>query len=205
MSIILIVEDNYKQAEYLKKNLSVSSDDIKIITAYNYKQAFEYALKYKIDLFILDIELPDISGLKLAEDIRSLPEYKFAWIIFLTAYGQYLPEALTKTHCYDFITKPYDVVKLREMVNELVKSKIISKVDIPSVYFSINCRDIYFTININKIIFVEVNQKVCSIHTYFDKYDINRYSLKKAYSQLPTQKFVQCHKSIIINIDYIDH
>lgn len=203
MSLILLVEDNKKQAESLKKHLTGIAD-CDVLHAINSKSAFEYAVKYNIDLFVLDIGLPDKSGLKLAEEIRSLPMYKYTWIIFLTALEQFLPQALSKVHCYDFITKPYDLDKVKKTISELISDNNIKNKDAEQK-FTILCKDFSYHIEVNKILFIEVNQKICFIHTYFDTAKINRLSLKKCSLQLPEQKFVQCHKSIIVNIDYIHY
>lgn len=205
MPVLLILEDNNKQAEYLKKNLKTYVDNLEVIIAGNSRQAFEYAISNKIDLFICDIGLPDKSGLEFAGELRKLTEYKYTWIIFITAYGQYLPEAVKKIHCYDYITKPYDIGKITTLINELARNKVILQDNTEEDKLVLNYKNILYSIAANQILFIEVNQKICYIHTYLHTYDIKRLTLEKAFSQLSKRKFIQCHKSIVVNIDYINY
>lgn len=205
MSIILLVEDNIMQAESLKKHLTGVTDDCTVLHVTNSKAAFEYAVKYDIDLFILDIGLPDKMGLKLAEEIRSIPRYKYVWIIFVTGFKDYLPEAVSKTHCYDYIVKPYNPDKVKELIRDLLNDKNNLHGNNPVPKFTVICKDFTYQIRTDKILYIEVYQKVCLIHTYFDIAKIKRFSLKKAYEQLPSTNFIQCHKSIIVNTDYINY
>ena len=55
-------------------------------------QAYEWAKKHQVDVAFLDIEMPHISGMKLAESLKALnPDVK---IIFVTAYDQYAVKAI---------------------------------------------------------------------------------------------------------------
>ena len=59
--------------------------------------------KEKISLFLLHVQLNDYSGLKLAQDIRELDQYKLTPIVFITGVlGQELM-AFKNYHCYDYI------------------------------------------------------------------------------------------------------
>lgn len=205
MSIILLVEDNLNQAEILKVNLLKGSEDLNIILASNSKDAFEFALKYRIDLFILDIGLPDKSGLILADEIRKLPGYKLTWIIFITAFDQYLPKAFKKVHCYDYITKPYDIKKVKDLTNVLLQNKIIPVKENSEELLTVNCKNILFRISSRDILYIEVYHKTCSIYKHLRKYEIKRLSLKEVHSKLPEKHFIQCSKSTLVNINYIDY
>ena len=48
------------------------------------KKAIDILKTEKIDLFFLDIELSDISGMEIAEVIRSIEYYEFSYIVFIT-------------------------------------------------------------------------------------------------------------------------
>ncbi|MDQ2085085.1 response regulator [Herbivorax sp. ANBcel31] len=81
MHYILLAEDNSMQAYFLISHISkcTSSDVI-------YKtNARDKLSNYAVDLFILDIDLPDMSGIELAQEIVEFDKYEFSWIIYLTA------------------------------------------------------------------------------------------------------------------------
>ena len=68
------------------------------------QQAYEWARKHQVDVAFLDIEMPHISGMKLAESLKALnPDVK---IIFVTAYDQYAVKAF-KIKAFGYLLKPY--------------------------------------------------------------------------------------------------
>ncbi len=90
MKTVLIVEDNVRSMEMLVKIIENLRTDVEIKTASSQEEAAILAMKFNIDLFMLDIILNasnpgDVSGMKFAEYIRTLQKYKYTPIIFITA------------------------------------------------------------------------------------------------------------------------
>jgi two-component system LytT family response regulator len=96
---ILIVEDDKIQRDGLKMLLENTSSDYNIFTAATSKEGFNICMAVQIDLFILDVELPDVSGLDLACKIKKIKKYEFVWIIFITDFTQYIVSAFKRTKC----------------------------------------------------------------------------------------------------------
>lgn len=75
-----------------------------------------------LDLVLLDIMLPGVSGLDLLERLRALPHRRGTPVIMLTAKGQSTDreraEALGAT---DFLTKPFSPRKLLARIDELFR------------------------------------------------------------------------------------
>ena len=76
MKTVLIVEDNVRSMEMLVKIIENLRTDVEIKTASSQEAAAILAMKYNIDLFMLDIILNasnpgDVSGMKFAEHIRT--------------------------------------------------------------------------------------------------------------------------------------
>ncbi|WP_113672632.1 response regulator [Vallitalea guaymasensis] len=86
MNNILIVEDNDTSRNNLEHVLKTNFSDVKIYKAGTGKTALKLLKEIKMDLFFLDIQLPDISGLKIAEIIRSIEQYELSYIIFITTH-----------------------------------------------------------------------------------------------------------------------
>ena len=87
---ILIVEDDKHSMKMLEKLI----DELDVSTichkASSVKQAYEVLHENIIDVFLIDIILDtsvqgDVSGMILAEEIRSIDRYKFTPIIFITS------------------------------------------------------------------------------------------------------------------------
>lgn len=105
-SIILIVDD-------LKQNLKLLTF---ILEAENYQTSFALSGRDALerltvltpDLILLDLMMPDMSGLEVCEKIKSNPQYKDIPIIFLTASQEehHLIQAYS-IGASDYVTKPF--------------------------------------------------------------------------------------------------
>lgn len=126
---ILIVEDEIRLAEVMKKQLEENGFAIDIAhDGYIGKQKIE---NEKFDLVILDINLPLINGYDLCRDIRKTN--RKIPIIMLTAYG-------TPDHkisgfdagADDYIVKPFDFRELLARVNVFIRrsESVVSEADV---------------------------------------------------------------------------
>lgn len=66
---LLIIEDNKEQNQTIKE--LIGNGDIKLYSAYSGKEAYEKMLTEKFDCIIIDLGLPDMSGIDLMEKIKS--------------------------------------------------------------------------------------------------------------------------------------
>jgi PAS domain S-box-containing protein len=100
---ILIVEDDFYNAEYLKEILS--GIGLHILQAKNGQEAIELSLSQSVDLVLMDISLPDINGYEATRQIRQhKPDLK---IIAQTAYAsQDEKQKAIDAGCNDYICKP---------------------------------------------------------------------------------------------------
>jgi len=112
---ILIVEDDLFNAEYIKEVLSDYS--LNILQAEYGKQAVEISLSQHIDLILMDIRLPDISGYEATQQIKhQKPHLK---IIAQTAYAaQDEKRKAIEAGCIDYISKPTKKEVLLSMLNK---------------------------------------------------------------------------------------
>ena len=126
MKTVLIVEDNVRSMEMLVKIIENLRTDVEIKTASSQEAAAILAMKYNIDLFMLDIILNasnpgDVSGMKFAEHIRTLKKYKYTPIIFITALEDPELHAYSDLHCYYYVEKPYDAEKVSSVISEALE------------------------------------------------------------------------------------
>ena len=77
------------------------------------KEALEWMETHSVDLALLDIDMPEISGLMLAQQVKQ--KYPDAKIIFLTAFQQYAVEAI-KLRASGYLLKPVSLEDLEEEV-----------------------------------------------------------------------------------------
>lgn len=85
------------------------------------RQALEAALAHKPDVVFLDVEMPEISGIEVAEKLQSaLPDVR---IIFVTAYDEYAVKAF-ELHALDYILKPPRRERLTKTMQRLMGQRL---------------------------------------------------------------------------------
>ena len=114
MMTILIVEDD----KPLNDGIALSLNEAKTLQAYNLKEA-RALLNETVDLIILDINLPDGSGLDFCREIRT---YSSLPIIFLTANDMELDiVAGLASGADDYMTKPFSLAVLRARIEAVMR------------------------------------------------------------------------------------
>lgn len=116
---ILIVDDEEGMRDSLHKLLS--RDGYQLITASNGLQALQELQNNQVDLVLLDIMMPGIDGLETLKKIKVIkPE---TLVIMITGYGT-IESAVTamKYGAKDYITKPFTVQNLRNVLEECFES-----------------------------------------------------------------------------------
>ena len=120
MPNLLIVDDEKNIREGLKKALEPLGH--KVFLAADGKEGLDLLLTNKIELAILDIKMPRVSGFEMLEKIKN---YQFSLpVIFLTGHGnvETAVEAM-RLGAYDFLTKPINLNKLEIIINRAINYK----------------------------------------------------------------------------------
>ncbi|MTK10907.1 MAG: response regulator transcription factor [Clostridiaceae bacterium] len=201
---ILVIEDCEIQRKSLIKILLQMGLDLKIYEADNETDSLEIARNVNIDLFFVDIELNESSGLDFALKLRDIEKYKLSWIVFATTHMNYMIQAFKEVHCYDYILKPYEPEKIKELTKIILvntQDKDCKEDTEKRVVF--NSKGIEIIISTSDIIFLEANIKNCIIHTRVGKFQINRLALKKALEMINEPFIIKSHRSFAINIKYV--
>ncbi len=102
---ILLVDDEPDILEFLGYNLR--KEGYKVFTAKDGKSALKILKELRPHLIILDIMMPEMTGIETCNRIRGVPELKDSLIAFLTARGEdYSQIAGFEAGADDYITKP---------------------------------------------------------------------------------------------------
>ncbi|WP_080875425.1 response regulator [Oceanobacillus timonensis] len=110
---ILIVEDDYRIAE-IHSGFIEHLDDVNLVgKALNGKEAIAFANKYTIDLVILDLYIPDISGLEILEELRKIQSDMDA-IIISAASEKNMIQRTVRRGVFDYMIKPIKQERLIE-------------------------------------------------------------------------------------------
>ena len=118
---VVIIEDEPFIIEALTFLLENEGLDVRSIS--DGAKAIDFIVKSKPNLVILDIMLPNVSGMKILEDIRKMNEISHLPVLMLTAKGQKKDRrAAEEAGVSKFMTKPFDNQELIEHVKLMMKS-----------------------------------------------------------------------------------
>ncbi|MCD4796081.1 MAG: response regulator [Candidatus Cloacimonetes bacterium] len=120
---ILIVDDNLKNLQVVSSSLKEKS--YKIAVALDGKSGLEIAEKNNIDLILLDIMMPDMSGFEVCKKLKKLEKTKGIPVIFLTAKTD--TDDIVKGFKIggaDYIPKPFKKEELHTRVDNQIQLKL---------------------------------------------------------------------------------
>ncbi len=101
--------------------LVLEEEGYHVLTATDGEQTLRLAVKETLDLIILDIKMPKISGREVFRRLRENEKSAHIPIMILTAIGEEIPAREEwKLDCVDYITKPFSPYAIVERVNKVL-------------------------------------------------------------------------------------
>jgi PAS domain S-box-containing protein len=120
---ILIVDDNKNNLFTLHTLIEEHLDDVGIVEADSGMHALEILLQDKIDLILLDVQMPEMDGFETAQMVRSRKKTQHIPIVFLTA--AYKSEEFRQKGfsigAADYLTKPIDAPQLINRIKSYLR------------------------------------------------------------------------------------
>lgn len=196
---ILVVEDEDLQRESLVKIIERNFLDIRVYQSESIKEAKAIIEKKDVDLFLIDINLGDGSGLELAKYIRNIDKHVLTGIVFITTNVIHIIEAFKSVHCYDFLVKPYNVDEVKKIVSIFLnKGDVKEEKEGKNTFFTVD-GGLSIKIYHSDILFIEYISRNCIVHTIHGKYSIKGMALSKLLEELKNDEIIQTHKAYAIN------
>lgn len=117
---ILVIEDEDICVTLL--NLVINVENFDVFVARNGEEGVQMAVREKPDLIFLDIMLPKINGFDVAKRLRENPALSASPIVVVTARaGESGQKTARQLGCQEFITKPFKVRQIKEVLNRYLK------------------------------------------------------------------------------------
>ncbi len=113
---LLLVDDEKLALEALKKAVLGALPESEVHPFQKARLALEYAEENKIDIAFLDIDMPVISGIEMANKLQQI--YPNTNIIFVTGFSEYALDAFN-VYASAYLTKPVTVEAITKAVNHL--------------------------------------------------------------------------------------
>jgi DNA-binding LytR/AlgR family response regulator len=198
----VIVDDN-KMARMALKQLVTQVPGMDLVAECNdAAEALDILSSNQVDLLLLDIEMPGMTGLDL---IKKLGNNK-PLIVFTTAKKEYAVEAF-ELNVVDYLVKPIALPRLKQAVDKaqetLDSNKQELKVEEQGFVF-VKDNGVLKRIAIDDILFLEAMGDYVKVHTP-QKFHVVHATLKSIEEKLPSSKFIRVHRSYIVAINKIDY
>src|SRR5690606_25964255 len=117
---ILVVDDEQDIRELIEYTLK--KDGYQVFTTANGQEAISHARKLQPDLIILDVMMPVMDGVEACRIMRSMPEFKNTFMVFLTARSEEYSEiAGFNAGADDYIAKPIKPRSLLSRINAILR------------------------------------------------------------------------------------
>jgi CheY-like chemotaxis protein len=116
---VMIVDDDPELRTFLELALE---EDYEVVLAPDGLEALERLRDYEPDVLLLDIMMPKMNGYQLCQALRRNPAYGTSPIVFLTAkHRRKDREYANRCGADAFVSKPFDVAKLKELIDSLIE------------------------------------------------------------------------------------
>jgi len=195
-----IIVDDEEMSRNAMKHMVSQVDFLNLIgICSNATEALNLLNNNKIDLMLLDIEMPDMTGIEMIKSIKSPP-----LTILTTSNKDYALEAFEYS-IVDYIIKP---ILLDRFFKAIAKAKEIFENSPQNIDFSsseyvfIKSNGVLVKINLKDILWIEALGDYLTINTSDKKYTIHS-TMRTMESKLSSNKFIRVHRSFIIAIDNI--
>ncbi len=195
---IAVCDDEGSQRDYLaetvfawaKKNRHMAE-----LLPYTNAKAFlfAYAQEKDFDILLLDVEMPEMSGVELAKKVRC--ENQAVQIIFITGYYEYFSDGFDVSALH-YLIKPVDAKKLWPVLDRAVANLAYRERAV-----LVSTADGEIKISQADIAYVEAQNVYVIVHTASGDYR-TRIALSKFAAQLD-ETFFKVHRSFVVGLKYI--
>lgn len=167
--------------------------------------ALKYLQSHKVDVLFLDINVPSIDGVLLAQNISKFQVKPY--IVFTTAYKEHAAEAF-EIEAFDYILKPYSESRISSMLAKLEgaygqRHKPVQEVPKPAIR-KVNLwkNEKIIVVDSDDIYYASAQEKTTEVMTRAETYTMS-VSISEFHSRLPGESFYRCHRSYIVNLSKI--
>lgn len=119
---VLIVEDNELNMKLFKDLLE--ANNLKTVDTSDGNKVMDLAREHKPDLILMDIQLPEVSGLDVTKWLKADEELKSIPVVAVTAFAMKGDEQkIREGGCEDYISKPISVGHFLEVINHYLNKE----------------------------------------------------------------------------------
>lgn len=193
----MLLDDELPGLAYLKL-LCEQIPDLEVVKAFNDPKSFvSEVANLEFDFCILDIEMPEINGLQIANILNNKP------VIFATAYKEYAVDAFD-LNAIDYIRKPIKIERLKQAIAKAKRQISTTTERRQKTYIQLNTNKGKAIIFFDKIAYIRTSEKDSrdKLAQLFDgeEFVLKNVTYDKLIALLPASDFCRINKKEIISI-----
>ena len=203
---VLIVEDEVLAQQELNWLIKEHSQMDVVGTFDDGMDVLKYLQHHEVDAIFLDINIPSLDGVLLAQNISKFAHKPF--IVFITAWKEHAVEAF-ELEAFDYILKPYQESRIIGMLQKLEaayqqQNAPASTNTAAREALTINLvkDERIIVTDINDIYYAEAHEKMTFVYTRREAYVMSM-NISEFCNRLPESHFFRCHRSYCVNLSKI--
>lgn len=219
--IRIMIADDERPARLFLKAILQNLDDADIVgEAENGAEAVELIKTLKPDLALLDLQMPEVTGLEV---IKLLRKNEMPLIAFVTAYDEFAVRAF-EVNAVDYVLKPVEEARLRETLNrvherlekndsrEAETRKVRNAVEIYEEStrdeflqrIPVKKRDDIFLVGVDDVASIVADGELLHISTRNNEKFVINFRLKDLEARLEPRKFIRLSRGALVNVEMIE-
>lgn len=166
-------------------------------------EAYARIADNEADLLLIDVEMPDIDGIKFIKSLERPP-----LVVFVTSHPQFAVAGF-EAAATDYLVKPFEVdrfLKCIERVRNRFEADNALKAglqDLDDEYFFIKVNQISLKLPYNDVLYLKSLENYVQLQTVSGETHLTVSSLSSFEKHLPPSVFVRCHRSYLVNIRFL--
>jgi len=210
-----VIVDNNEIDLYLIEHLVGLTEGLRLVASFTKaREALHFLQAHpEIDLLLLDIEMPELSGLALMRELAA----PYPSVIIISGHRDFALEAFD-LHVADYLLKPVEYKRFEEAVRQFqLRRAAPAAVPAPApalpaatpdflpaghdLFVKVNNR--LMRLNFDEVLYIEAMSTYSTLVTAKQKFIVH-YTLKSIAERLPFAHFRRVHRSYIVNTHLID-
>ena len=197
----VIIDDEPIARKLLQEYIEETDFLVLVGTAENPLKATGLINTLEVDLIFLDVNMPKMNGFDFLRSSHNLP-----MVIMTTAYGQYALDGFEMA-VIDYLVKPFSLERFLKAAQKALELKMLrERKTVPEKkdpgHFYVKCNGKIEKVIYEELVYVESMANYVTLYTLQDKL-IVYLTIKGILEKLPPEKFLQVHKSYIVNVDSV--
>lgn len=194
---ILVTEDEVPAQTVLRRMIEESEKEVECDIVRTGQEALSMLDKNNYDLMLLDIVLPDLTGLEVLKRAGTHPP-----AVLMSAHDDFAVPAF-EHGVVDYLMKPFSQERLSQALQRS-RSRMERKEKTETAGLAVKQDENYFLVRFDRIVYLSSSGKRTVIHTIKGDYVTGKL-LGDIEQKLPQKTFLRVHKSYVINLRRLSH